>query len=265
MAQGRDILMTVAQTAARLGVTPRALRLYERKGFITPQRTAAGWRLYGAGEIARLHQVLALKAMGFTLARIKTWLDSGLADLASVLAAQEEALIDAAGRAGTALRLVRAAREQLVSAGALSTDELITLIQETTMADMEWTDAHEALAAKHFSTKQRDELAERKFTELDQAESSKAWAVLIAQAEALLGGDPGAPEALDLARRWSAEVAKFTLGDTSVSNATGAMYQDAFSSPDTAALMPFSKEVWAFMGEACQRLKDADANDDGIV
>ena len=58
------------ETARRLGVGVRALRLYERKGLVAPARTEAGWRVYGPGEIERLRQVLALKSLGLSLARI---------------------------------------------------------------------------------------------------------------------------------------------------------------------------------------------------
>jgi hypothetical protein len=35
------------------------------------------------------------------------------------------------------------------------------------------------------------------------------------------------------------------------------MYQDGFSNPATAQAMPFSPEVWRFMGEASRRLQAA--------
>jgi len=37
----------------RLGVSAKALRLYEQRGLIAPLRTAAGWRVYGPDEMAR--------------------------------------------------------------------------------------------------------------------------------------------------------------------------------------------------------------------
>ena len=38
--------------ARRLGVSAKALRLYEQHGLITPSRSAAGWRVYGPDEMA---------------------------------------------------------------------------------------------------------------------------------------------------------------------------------------------------------------------
>ncbi len=58
-----------AETARFLGVTVKALRLYERHGLVRPVRTASEWRTYGPAELARLHQVLALKRLGLTAGR----------------------------------------------------------------------------------------------------------------------------------------------------------------------------------------------------
>jgi DNA-binding transcriptional MerR regulator len=56
--------------AQRLGVSAKALRLYEQRGLVTPRRTAAGWRAYGPDEIARAAEIIALRALGFSLAQI---------------------------------------------------------------------------------------------------------------------------------------------------------------------------------------------------
>lgn len=56
--QDQDRLLTAAECARRLGLTTRALRVYEARGLIDPQRTEKNWRLYGAREIARLGEIL---------------------------------------------------------------------------------------------------------------------------------------------------------------------------------------------------------------
>ncbi len=58
-----DEKLTASAFAARFGVTPRALRVYERAGLLRPLRTASGWRVYGACEAGILYRVLALKAL----------------------------------------------------------------------------------------------------------------------------------------------------------------------------------------------------------
>lgn len=39
-----------------MGVSAKALRLYESHGLLAPMRSQSGWRAYGAKEIATLHQ-----------------------------------------------------------------------------------------------------------------------------------------------------------------------------------------------------------------
>ncbi|HXQ46289.1 MAG TPA: MerR family transcriptional regulator, partial [Caulobacteraceae bacterium] len=51
-----------AETARRLKVSTKALRLYEALGLVNPVRTSRGWRTYGPDQMVRLHQVLALKS-----------------------------------------------------------------------------------------------------------------------------------------------------------------------------------------------------------
>nr|WP_264162232.1 MerR family transcriptional regulator [Burkholderia metallica] len=42
--------LSASEAAARLGVSVKALRLYERQGLVTPARTVAGYRAYQAVE-----------------------------------------------------------------------------------------------------------------------------------------------------------------------------------------------------------------------
>ena len=67
-------LLTVTELAAELGVTPRAIRLYEDKGLIDPAR-AGGTRVYAARERARMLLILRGKRLGFSLAEIRDFLD----------------------------------------------------------------------------------------------------------------------------------------------------------------------------------------------
>jgi DNA-binding transcriptional MerR regulator len=64
---------------ARLGqVSPRTLRHYERLGLLQPERIdpATGYRSYSARQLGRLHQLLALRDLGFSLEQIRDLVDS---------------------------------------------------------------------------------------------------------------------------------------------------------------------------------------------
>jgi DNA-binding transcriptional MerR regulator len=62
--------LTIAEVAQQYGVTPRALRFYEAKRLIAPNRRGAT-RLYRSSDCKRLGIILTGRRLGFTLAEIK--------------------------------------------------------------------------------------------------------------------------------------------------------------------------------------------------
>jgi len=69
----------------------RALHHYDRLGLLKPSsRTAAGYRLYGPSDVARLQQIVTLKFIGFSLREIKRLLAG--ADLPAALHLQRNTL-----------------------------------------------------------------------------------------------------------------------------------------------------------------------------
>ncbi len=236
---------TAKQTGDLMGISVKALRLYEARGLVSPGRTAAGWRVYGPEEFARLHKVLTLKSIGFSLAEISGLLDGGV-DLAHVLDTQAKALAHQQARLSHARHILAKAQAKLKDGQNLSTDDLINLTQETDMSEFEWTEAHEDLAARHFTKEQRDQFAARKMSPEFQAEMAAKWESILADAERLRHGAADTAEAIEFGKRWMAASGMFSLGDRAVDAATSNWYEDGFSDPETAKLMPFSKEVWEF-------------------
>ena len=67
-------LLSITELADELGVTARAIRFYESKGLLEPQRAGAN-RVYGYRDRARLLIILRGKRLGFSLSGIKQYLD----------------------------------------------------------------------------------------------------------------------------------------------------------------------------------------------
>ena len=65
---------SISQLCAEFSVTPRALRFYETKGLLRPDRDGRG-RVYSANDRARLALVLRGKRVGFSLDEIAEMLD----------------------------------------------------------------------------------------------------------------------------------------------------------------------------------------------
>lgn len=81
-----------SEAARRLGVSTKALRLYEQRGLVTPVRSAAGWRAYGPDEIERLGEIVALRALGLSLGEVARVLVGDATSLETALAAHQTVL-----------------------------------------------------------------------------------------------------------------------------------------------------------------------------
>lgn len=67
----RDQAMYVISIAAELaGVHPQTLRVYERKGLVSPHRTEGNTRRYSERDIARLRRIQELTQEGINLAGV---------------------------------------------------------------------------------------------------------------------------------------------------------------------------------------------------
>ena len=64
--------MTVGQAAKKGGVTVRTLQYYDKEGLLSPTAVSEGGRrLYTDKDVVRLHQILSMKSLGFSLDDIK--------------------------------------------------------------------------------------------------------------------------------------------------------------------------------------------------
>lgn len=240
-----------ADITKRLGISGKALRVYEAQGLLRADRSPAGWRVYGPDHIARLHQILALKSFGFSLNRIAELMAEGVSDLPDFLAMHEEVLHQEARRIERAIRLLTAARRELRQHGRLSSDDLMNLTKETTMIDRneDLARTYEEAAAKHFTPQDRSILAGNGFQGMDIPDPE--WAALHEEAAGLMYDvDPASPEAMDLARRWMTKVFSVTDGDPALTRKLRAVAQDVHADPEFAAASPSSTAMMTFVSEA---------------
>lgn len=84
--------LSASEAAERLGVSIKALRLYEQRGLVTPRRTVGGYRAYGPEEMTRASEIVALRALGLSLAQVARVLEGDAQSLESALAAHEASL-----------------------------------------------------------------------------------------------------------------------------------------------------------------------------
>lgn len=105
--------LSPSEAAQRLGVSVKALRLYEERGLVSPGRTPAGWRAYGPDDLARAAEVVGLRALGFSLAQVARVL-RGVADGLEPALANHQARLEAdLGQLALRLDRVRDLRQEL--------------------------------------------------------------------------------------------------------------------------------------------------------
>jgi MerR family transcriptional regulator, thiopeptide resistance regulator len=205
-----DRHLSPAEIAKRFGISIKALRLYEQHGLLKPLRTANGatgaaWRAYGPDQVVRLHQILALKRLGLSLARMGELL-AGENALDSILAIQERVLGEDSERISRALLLIRKARAKLASGAALSIDDLATLTQETVMTKQatfkELNKIIVPFMQKHLTPEEGVRIREWNAGHPELMNTGKD---LMDEAKALMAsGDATSAAAMDLARRFRA-------------------------------------------------------------
>jgi DNA-binding transcriptional MerR regulator len=118
-----------SEAARRLGVSAKALRLYEARGLIAPARTAAGWRAYGPDEMARVAEIAALRELGLSLAQVARVLDGDSKSLEPALAAHQAALEGRVHQLAGAVDKVRRLRADLTGGRAPAPSELARLLK----------------------------------------------------------------------------------------------------------------------------------------
>jgi DNA-binding transcriptional MerR regulator len=182
-------VLKIGELAARSGLTVRALHHYDSIGLLTPSaRADSGYRLYNRADVARLHQIQALRKFGMSLADIATFLASSDAPFADIVAQQIVALGKQIEQASALRERLSHLQRQMAGGDDPELEDWLSTLEQMDLFD------------KYFS---RDELRRLPFWQQD-ARRNAAWAAMVSEAETLLAqGTPAAsPQARALAQRW---------------------------------------------------------------
>jgi DNA-binding transcriptional MerR regulator len=233
-----------ASEFARLtGVTVRTLHHYDRLGLLKPSgHTAAGYRLYGERDFARLQQIVILKFIGFPLNQIKEILDRDSLPLSSALRLQRNILAEKRRQLDLAVKAIEKVERALASNGEPDWESFADIMEALNMQnDMEWV-------KKYYTEEQLQSLAARWSPEL-QEKASRDWAQLIKEVEDSLGEDPASEKVQALAARWAELIEAFTGGDPGIEQSLRNLYADQSNWPSTFE-KPCSGDVGGFMAMA---------------
>ncbi|MFM9828306.1 MAG: MerR family transcriptional regulator [Sphingomonas sp.] len=217
-------IIDIAEVARLTGLSARALRFYEARGLVAPLRTASGRRCYGPGELERLHQLLALKRAGLSLAQIKALFDRRPVNLRDMIALQLE-LVDEHARALADTRNILSTTLSRIDRGEpIDAATFCSLIRhgDTLMTDE--AEKWKNLTDRYISEEAKADYAEalpKMGTTFDQADYAAKWKDLGGRIKAALPLDPASEAARAFAREW------FVLLEPFTRVATPAMWQGA--------------------------------------
>ncbi|MFF9865574.1 MerR family transcriptional regulator [Streptomyces sp. NPDC013953] len=193
--------LTVGQVSARLDVTVRALHHWDEIGLARPSlRTAAGYRLYTAGDLERLHRIVVYREVGLGLDRIRAVLDDSTADVPGALRAQRSQVAERIDR----LQRLSAGLDRMIDAHERGL--LLTVEQQAEVFGPRWDPEWTAQARQRYG----DTTQWRQYAERSASRGPEEWQAI---ADAMAGleralGDaldagvtPGSPEADHLVER----------------------------------------------------------------
>jgi DNA-binding transcriptional MerR regulator len=244
MTTSAEQIYQASEFAERAGVTVRTLHHYDRLGLLKPSgRTAAGYRLYGERDFARLQQIITLKFIGFPLNQIRKLLDRRDFDLPKIFRFQRQVMEEKRKQLDEAIKALDWAA-YIVNAGNHPGPEVFKKIIEVInmSKDMEWT-------KKYYSEEAQAAIANRQVPQEVIEQGQRDWAALIEEVEAAVGEDPASEKVQKLAERWVELLRGFTGGNPAIQQGLNKMYADKANWPASMP-KPFSDEVQQFMMKA---------------
>ena len=202
--------LDIAEVARLTGLTSRALRFYEARGLVQPLRTASGRRHYGPAELERLHQIMAMKRAGLTLAQIQKLTSGRTLELRDVVAAQLEVLEEREREIGQSRKLLNSILSRIDRSEPIDVATFCSLIRngETTMSEEKWAE----IQNRYMSEEQLAafEKAQAKMpADFDQQAYTEKWKDLDRRIVAALPMDPASSQAQAFLDEWDALIQPF--------------------------------------------------------
>ncbi|NHZ43033.1 MerR family transcriptional regulator [Massilia aquatica] len=226
--------LKIGELAKRSGLTIRALHHYDAIGLLSPSaRSGAGYRLYNRDDIARLHQVQALRRFGVSLADIGTFLANPASSLSNIVEQQIAALTRQIDQAGILRAQLTRLHGELGAGVEPDLAAWLTTLELMTMYDT------------YFS---KEELKQLPFFSGDAACIAE-WDAMVARFKQMLAaGTPASSlEAQLLSQEWMLKLERDTNGDPDVMVRILAMQAREPALREQNGITP---EVEAFLKEA---------------
>lgn len=216
--------LDIAEVARRTGLTSRALRFYESRGLVQPLRSASGRRYYGAAELERIHQILALKRAGLTLAQIQRLTGNRKIDLADLVSTQLAILDNQSREINAAKRLLLSIQSRIERSEPIDAATFCSLIQQGEKMMNKEYEAWAGVWDRFLSGEAQSDFKQamsRMECGTDFEAQGEQWKELGSRIKAAMPMKPDSEEALSFVREWFTLLAPFSAV------ATPAMWEGA--------------------------------------
>ena len=138
--------MTVGEVAKKMNTTVRTLQYYDKEGLLSPSaESEGGRRLYTSQDMIKLHQILSMKSLGFSLSDIKHRLITieTPADMAIILTEQAAVVREKVETLSDALRAIEALKEEVLQMQSVDFNKYADIIANLQMKnEMYWMIKH---------------------------------------------------------------------------------------------------------------------------
>ena len=239
-------MLKIGEIAAHAGVTVRTLRHYDEIGLLKPSlRGVGGYRLYSRADVERLTGIMALRAMGLSLAEIRAAVDDSSFTLKRCLDLHLERLDQRIRQQERVRQRLRAILRRFEDAGDSSIDQLIEALEVIRMFE------------KYYTPEQLDKLRERRelVGEERMRQAGEEWNNLFAGFRDAMekGLSPEDPIVQELSRKARALITEFSGGDEGIEQSLATMYRKEGPSKVLGPRgIPMDNSLWAYMARARQ-------------
>lgn len=242
MDRERDEL-TVGKLAERTGLTVRTLHHYHEIGILTPdRRSPAGYRIYGPAEVERLHRIVSLRQLGFSLEEIADCLERPEYAFPRLLRLQLDRLDRRLEETMRLRERLQRLSDALEASEDVPVEGFIDSIEAVTMYE------------KHYTEEQLEALEERRKIVGEERirEVEAEWPKLIAEVreEMERGTDPAHPRVQELVERWNGLLAEFSGGDPGLERAAGRVLEERLEQPEMRKRTGLDPQVMAYVSRA---------------
>jgi DNA-binding transcriptional MerR regulator len=233
-------LLKVGELAEKSGVSVRSLHHYDKIGLLVPsERTESGHRLYALENIARLHQIISLRNLGFSLKDTHEFLRNADVSMLDIIRMQRQSIRERIRLQEELYQKLKSMEKSIRLQGNVTLEEFLETIEVIVMSE-----------DYNFTPEQIEKIKQQgEVLGADKIKKGEEeWPQLIAKVrrEMEKGTSPQDPEVQELAARWRELTEMFTGGDAGIADTIKRRYKEQ---PNYAAQHGLDADIFEYIAK----------------